>query len=276
MLAALAAAPAEIGAAYRDYRLRDAVAATVHLARQGNQYLQETEPWKTRTTDEQAMRNTVHVALQVCAGLAILLEPVVPGVAGRLREMLRLEGVRSSERAGTEGLGWDDAGRPLLDAGHRLGEPGILVRKIEDDEVEAQRALLASRAASATGDPEAEDAAEAEGAPYIPLGDEIAFDQFTPLDLRVGRIVAAEPHPNADKLLRFDVDLGFETRQILSGVREHFAPEALVGKRVVVVANLAPRAIRGLESQGMILFAENRDGALLPVEAEGEPGAVVR
>ena len=202
-----------------------------------------------------------------------LLDPVVPETARRLREMLALTGVRSSERAGGEGLGWDDAGRSLLPVGHRIGEPGILVRKVEDEEVEAQRALLARRSAGAAGVPEA---APEDAAPYAPLSAEITFDQFAPLDLRVGRIVAAEPHPNADKLLRFDVDLGFETRQILSGVREHLAPEAMVGRRVVVVANLGTRTIRGLESQGMILFAENRDGALLPVEAEGEPGAVVR
>jgi methionyl-tRNA synthetase len=281
MLDALAAAPAAIGAAYRAYRIREAVALTVDLARKGNQYLQETEPWKTRKTDERAMRNTVHVALQATAGLSILLDPVVPGIAGRLREMLRLEGVRSSERAGTDGLGWDDAGRPLLDAGHAIGEPGILVRKVEDDEVEAQRERLRQRAAAAG----ASDVAEADpdaavnapdGAPYAPLADEIVFDQFAPLDLRVGEIVAAEPHPNADKLLRFDVDLGFETRQVLSGVREHLAPEEMLGRRVVVVANLKPRTIRGLESRGMILFAEDRDGRLRPVETDGEPGAVVK
>ena len=277
MLADLAAAPPEIGALYGQYRLRDAVARTVALARAGNQYLQETEPWKTRKTDERAMRNTVHVALQVCAGLSVLLDPVVPHAARRLREMLSLDGVRSSEggarrAADGPGLGWDDAGRPLLPAGHALGTPGILVQKVEDDEVEAQRALLADRAASATADP----GAEASGEPFAPLGAPIAFDQFTPLDLRAGRIVAADLHPNADSLLRFDVDLGFETRQILSGVREHFAPEDLVGRTVVVVANLAPRTIRGLESQGMILFAEDRGGALRAVETDGEPGAVVR
>ncbi|MEM1117328.1 MAG: class I tRNA ligase family protein, partial [Bacteroidota bacterium] len=275
MLDALAAAPAQIADAYRGYRLREAVAQTIQVARLGNQYLQESEPWKTRKTDERAMRNTVHVALQVCAGLSILLEPVVPGIAGRLRAMLRLGAVRSSAEAGTDGLGWDDAGRSLLEAGHRLGEPDILVRKVEDEEVEAQRQRLAARSAEAAdAAPDADP--EAEGEPYAPLLGEITFDQFTPLDLRVGHIVAAEPHPKADKLLRFDVDLGFETRQILSGVREHLAPEDLLGTRVVVVANLAPRTIRGLESQGMILFAENRDGALVPVTTDGEAGAVVR
>ncbi|WP_420454484.1 methionine--tRNA ligase [Rubrivirga sp.] len=274
MLDALASAPAAIGQAYQAVRLREAVALTVDLARKGNQYLQETEPWKTRTTDERAMRNSVHVALQVTAGLSILLEPVVPGIAGRMREMLALGGVRSSETAGTDGLGWDDAGTALLDAGHAIGEPGILVEKIEDEAVEAQRQLLTDRAAAA--EPETPEPEGESHAPFAPLGGAISFDQFTPLDLRVGRIVAADLHPKADKLLRFDVDLGFETRQILSGVREWFAPEALLGKCVVVVANLAPRTIRGLESQGMILFAEDRDGTLRLVEADGEPGAVVR
>jgi methionyl-tRNA synthetase len=275
MLDALAAAPGQVAAAYEAYRLREAVALTVDLARKGNQYLQETEPWKTRNSDERAMRNSVHVALQVTAGLSILLEPVVPGVASRLREMLALGAVRSSTEAGTDGLGWGDVGPELLDAGHALGEPGILVRKVEDEEVEAQLQQLKDRAAAADAAKAADPDAEPE-APYAALGDEITFDQFTPLDFRVGEIVAADLHPNADKLLRFDVDLGFETRQILSGVREFFAPEDLLGKRVVVVANLAPRAIRGLESNGMILFAEDRDGTLRPVEAQGEPGAVVR
>ncbi len=244
------------------------MALTVDLARKGNQYLQETEPWKTRKTDERAMRNSVHVALQVTAGLSILLDPVVPGIAASLREMLALAGVRDSTAASTDGIGWDDAGTALLDAGHAIGEPGILVAKVEDEAVDAQRQLLADRSAAAdTPDLAAEADAPEDAAPFAPLGDAIAFDQFTPLDLRVGRVVAADLHPKADKLLRFDVDLGFETRQILSGVREWFAPDDLLGKRVVVVANLAPRTIRGLESQGMILFAEDRDGTLRLVEA---------
>ncbi|MEL6614787.1 MAG: methionine--tRNA ligase [Bacteroidota bacterium] len=281
MLGALPQATDRVGTAYEKVRLREAVQEAVGLARLGNQYLQETEPWKTRKTDEQAMRNTVYVALQVCASLSILLDPVVPDAMGRLREMLNLSGVRASgapeaplpPEASGDVLGWDAAGRPLLEPGHAIGDPAILFRKVEDVEIEAQRQRLADRSAAAAA--ASGDTSEADGEPYAPLAETITFDQFTPLDLRAGRITAAEPHPKADKLLRFDVDMGFETRQILSGVREHLAPEALVGQTVVVVANLAPRTIRGLESQGMILFAENRDGALVPVTTEGEPGAVV-
>ena len=285
MLDALAAAPGTVGEAYDAFRIRDAVALTIGLARTGNQYLQETEPWKTRTTHPQAMRNTVHVALQVCAGLAVLLDPVVPDLAARLRAMLALDGVRSSAPADgaadgaadgeAPAIGWDDAGRPLLEAGHAIGEPAILVEKVEDEAVEAQRQRLADRAAVATG-PEPVDAG-AEGAePYAPLADEIAFDDFARLDLRVGRVVKAELHPKADRLLRLDVDLGFETRQVLSGLREWFAPDDVEGRSVVVVANLAPRTIRGLESHGMVLMAEDRDGTLRFVESPGEPGAAVR
>ncbi len=288
MLDALPLATEKVGAAYEKVRLRDATQEAVGLARLGNQYLQESEPWKTRKTDEQAMRNTVHVALQVCASLSILLDPVVPEACARLREMLKLGAVRASGGSGEEGggkgegapeavLGWEDAARPMLEAGHALGESGILFRKIEDEEIEAQRQLLADRSASAGAGAGASPEASGEDAePYAPLAETITFDQFTPLDMRVGTIIAAEPHPKADKLLRFDVDMGFETRQILSGVREHIAPEAMLGLSVVVVANLAPRTIRGLESQGMILFAEDRSGALIPVTTEGEPGALVK
>ncbi|MEM6327461.1 MAG: class I tRNA ligase family protein, partial [Bacteroidota bacterium] len=277
MLDALATTTTRTGEAYERYRLREAVQEAVQLARLGNQYLQESEPWKTRKTDPRAMQTTVHVALQVCASLSILLEPVVPDAMAALRAMLKLDGVRpSTPGADTEvgTLGWSDASRSLLPAGHAIGEPGILFRKVEDDEVEAQRARLEQRAADSSRlGAEVEVSSDL---PFAEIGETITFDQFTPLDLRAGRIVAAEPHPKADKLLRFDVDLGFETRQILSGVREHLAPEDLLGQTVVVVANLAPRTIRGLESQGMILFAENRDGALVPVTTSGEPGAIVR
>jgi len=275
-LAALAEAPARVGALYESFRFREAVFETVALARHGNRYFNDAEPWKTRSTDPRAALNTIHVALQLCAGLAVLLEPVTPGAAAKLRATLGMPGIVPSTPAAPDGgLGWDAAGQPLLPEGHRVGEPEVLFRKIEDEEVEAQRALLAARAGEAApADPGADTSPPA--APYAPAGAEVTIEQFAPLDLRVGRIVAAEPHPKADRLLRFDVDMGYETRQILSGVREHLTPEEMVGLHVVVVANLALRTIRGLESRGMILYAENRDGRLVPVTTDGEPGAVVK
>jgi methionyl-tRNA synthetase len=190
--------------------------------------------------------------------------------------MLRLDGLRPSDRPGEGALGWRDAARPLLDAGHALGEPAILFRKVEDDEIEAQRALLISRSASAAAETPAAEAPAPDAPAYAPLLDEIAFDDFAKLDLRVGRVTAAEPHPKADRLLRLEVDLGFETRQVLSGIRAWFTPEDALGRSVVVVANLAPRSIRGLDSHGMILMAEDHDGALRFVGSDAEPGAPVR
>ncbi len=276
-LAALQPAVARIGEAYERVRLREAVAETVQLARIGNQYLAEAEPWKTRTTDERAMRNAVHVALQITASLAVLLEPVVPEAAARLRAMLNLTGVRASTPGGADGLGWADAGRPLLEAGHALGEASILFPRVEDEQVEAQRARLVHAAPDDLTEADPGAAVETpDGGPFAPLLPEIVFDDVAKLDLRAGRIVAADLIPKADKLLRLDVDMGFETRQILSGIRAFVTPEEAVGRSVVVVANLAPRVMRGLESRGMILMAEDRDGTLRFVGTDGEPGAAVR
>ncbi|MEM1044029.1 MAG: methionine--tRNA ligase [Bacteroidota bacterium] len=271
VLDALAAYPERIGAAYEGFRTREAVQATLDLARLGNKYFNDTEPWKTRDSDPRAMRNTLHVCLQLCASLSILMDPALPFSAARLRTMLGLSNVRPSAPGGTPGtIGWDAAGLALLTEGHALGEAEILFEKIEDAFVEAQRAKLEARAA------EAERAASGEP-PYEPAKDTVQFDDFARLDFRVGRVTVAEAHPNADKLLRVEVDLGAETRQVLAGVAEHMRPEDLLGKQVVVVANLAPRTMRGLESQGMLLMAEDRDGRLTPVLASGgEPGAVVR
>lgn len=284
-LAVLTTSTARIGDAYASFRLREAVAETMALARVGNVYLQEQAPWATRTTYPQRMRNTVHVALQIAASLSVLLEPVTPDAATRLRAMLRLDGVRPStphDRTASFAVDWEGAGRPLLAAGHGLGTPGILFRKVEDAEIEAQRERLAARAAAA-GDRAPSlggRTAEAESinaiTDYTPVSEIVSFDSFAALDLRAARIVAAEPHPKADKLLVLTVDLGFETRQILSGVRPHLAPDDVVGTTVVVVANFAPRVLRGLESQGMVLTAEDRDGRLSFVQTSGEPGAVVR
>ncbi len=272
VLDALAGYPDRIGAAYDGFRIREAVQETLDLARLGNKYFNDTEPWHTRESDPQAMRNTVHVCLQLCASLSLLMDPIVPFSAERLRRMLRLENVRpsvpgtlSDSVPGT--VGWEAAGLALLTEGHALGEPELLFEKIEDAFVEAQRAKLAARAAEATH----------EGLPYEPAKDEVQYDDFARLDFRVGLITVAEAHPNADKLLRLEVDLGYETRQVLAGVAEQMAPEDLLGKHVVVVANLAPRTMRGLESQGMLLMAEDREGRLTPVLApDSEPGAVVR
>ncbi len=268
VLRELATFPERIGTAYEQFRFREAVQETMNLARLGNKYFNDTEPWHTRKTNPQACANTIHVSLQICAALSILMEPVLPFAAARLREMLRLEGVRPSTPGGEGPLGWDDAARPLLPEGHEIGRPEILFTKIEDAVIAQQIARLEARAQQA--------AAKTDGPPYVPLKPEIVYDDFDRLDLRVGRVEKAERVPKSRKLLRLEVDLGFEKRQILAGVAEQMAPEDLEGRRVVVVANLKPRKMMGLESQGMLLMAEDREGRLVPVTAESEPGAVVR
>ncbi len=265
VLAELAAYPERIGTAYEQFRFREAVQETMNLARLGNKYFNDTEPWHTRKTDPQACANTIYVSLQLCAALSILMEPVLPFAAARLRHMLHLEGVRSSTPERKAGiLGWDDAARALLPEGHAIGNPEILFSKIEDETIDRQIARLEQRSA------------QTNAAPYAPLKPEISYEDFDRLDLRVGVVQKAERVPKSEKLLRLEVDLGFEKRQILAGVAEHWTPEALEGRRVVIVANLQPRRLMGLESQGMLLMAEDREGRLVPVTAETEPGAVVR
>jgi methionyl-tRNA synthetase len=275
-LEALARTPETVGEAYEEYRMREAVFETIALARTGNKYFNDTAPWHTREEDPQACANTIHVSLQICASLALLMEPVIPDAARRLKEMLRLEDVRSS--APDDGpvdadprRGWDDAAEPLLDPGHTLGEPEILFEKLDDDRIEAQVEKLRDRAASHDSDSSTDADMD-----YEDLKDNIDFDTFTDLDLRVGTVTTAEPVPDADKLLRLEVDLGFEDRQILAGVAEQMPPEEVEGLTVVVVANMAPKEMFGLQSEGMVLMAEEADGTFVPVTTDAADGSVVR
>ena len=285
VLEKMAGFPETIGDSYDEFRLREAVFETMNLARLGNKYFNDTEPWHTRTSDPQAAANTVHLCLQICASLSILIEPVLPDAARRLRAMLRLDGVRTSTPGAdpADASGWAEAGEPLLDAGHELAEPDILFDKIEDDVIEAQINKLGSTDDESSGlestdemEP-TDDMNDTEPAePYADLKDTIGFEDFMDMDLRVGTVTEAEPVPDADKLLRLEVDLGFEERQILAGVAQVMEPDELVGTSVVVVANLAPKEMFGLESQGMVLMAEDRDGTLSLLTTEGEDGAVIR
>ncbi|MEM1093330.1 MAG: methionine--tRNA ligase [Bacteroidota bacterium] len=269
VLDAIAAFPATIAKAYESFRTREAVFETMALARLGNKYFNDTAPWHTRKTDLRACGNTIHVSLQICAALAILAEPVLPFSMAKLRAMLNLTGTRSSEPKGAkDGIGWAEAGQAIMQAGHALGTPEILFRKIDDAVIQAQIDKLGSY--------EAEEPAAPEAAPYVEPKPEIVFDDFAKLDLRLGTVTVAERIPKADKLLRLEVDLGYETRQILAGIAEQMTPDEMLGRKVVVVANLKPRKMRGFESQGMVLMSEDRDGTLIPVGSDGENGGVVR
>jgi len=271
-LDAIAETPDTVGEAYEAYRMREAVSETMDLARAGNKYFNDTEPWHTHDTHPQACANTIHVSLQVCAALSILIEPVLPDAAQRLQDMLRLSNVRSSTPADDPvgAIGWDEAAEPLLDAGHTLGEPDILFEKLDDDVIEAQIEKLRERAAEQDSDSTDTDM------DYDELKDNISFDDFMEMDLRVGTVTTAEPVPDADKLLRLEVDLGFEERQILAGVAEQMEPSEIEGTQVVVVANMAPKEMFGLQSEGMVLMAEEPDGTFAPVTTDAENGSVVR
>ncbi len=265
----LAAFPGRIGSAYESFRNRDAVFDTMALARLGNKYFNDTEPWHTRKTDLQKCGNTIHVCLQLCASLSVLMDPVLPFSATTLRKMLNLWGVKSSrpDEQSEGSIGWEHAGSSLLDASHMLGRPEILFKKVEDEAIQMQIEKLQS----AGGDKSQESSTS-----FVPIGSEIVYDDFAKLDLRMGTVVSAEKIPRSKKLLQLEVNLGFESRQILAGAAEHFEPAELVGRKVVIVANLAPRKMMGLESQGMVLMAEDRDGKLTLLSADGEDGAVVR
>ena len=272
VLDAIAETPNTVGQAYEAYRMREAVAETLELARTGNKYFNDTEPWHTRESDPTACANTVHVSLQVCAALSILMEPVLPDAAHRLQNMLRLSNVRSStpDDDPNDAIGWDDAAAPILEEGHTLNEPEILFEKIDDDDIEAQIEKLRERAAEQDSDSTDTDM------DYDDLKENIEFDDFMDLDLRVGTVTTAEPVPDADTLLRLEIDLGFEDRQILAGVAEQMAPGEVEGLQVVVVANMAPKEMFGLQSEGMVLMAEEPDGTFAPVTADAENGSVVR
>ncbi|SDX74505.1 methionine--tRNA ligase [Hymenobacter psychrophilus] len=235
--------PARIGELIDNYRFRDALNELMNLSRLGNKYLADQEPWKLIKTDEARTGTVLHVALQLTAALVTLLEPFLPEAAARLGRMLN-----------TEKGPWPEAGRPTaLPAGHQLAEAALLFTKIEDATVETQvQKLLDTKKAN-----------EVAAAVSAPAKEDISFEQFQTMDLRIGTIVAAEKVAKTKKLLKLSVDLGFdEPRTIVSGIAEHFLPEALVGQQVQVLLNLAPREIKGIQSQGMLLMAENADGVL--------------
>ncbi|WP_207495416.1 methionine--tRNA ligase [Aridibaculum aurantiacum] len=254
------------------YKFRDAQFEVIELARKGNQYLQRKEPWQlvkklAETPDEQKkIDNCMHICLQLCANLAIIASPFLPATARKLCYMMKVV---------DKMLDWENAGKAkLLSVGYSLREPQLLFRKIEDEEINKQLEKLKEKsskmqegqvtntAPNTNETPAGDAAAPVAEQPANPVKPEIVFDDFAKIDLKVGTIVSAEKVQKADKLLKLQVNLGFETRTIVSGIALHFSPEEIVGKQVTVVVNLAPRKMRGIESQGMILMAEDKAGKL--------------
>lgn len=255
-----------------EFKFREAQFEVIDLARKGNQYMQKKEPWilakqlDTAPELQQKIDNCMYHCLQLSANLAILINPFLPNTAKKMLHMMKVV-----ERM----LDWEHAGKmKLLSVGYSLREPQLLFRKIEDDEVAVQIEKLKKGAMEKqTQDSSPATATEK----YAPLKDTITIDDFSRIDLRIGTIIQAAKVEKADKLLQLTVDMGFETRTILSGIALHFAPENIIGKQVVVVSNLAPRKMRGIESNGMILMAEDAQGKLHFVRPEDviPPGATV-
>jgi len=262
------------------YKFRDALFEVINLARTGNQYMQKKEPWivakqvgedgQPVTEAQQSINNTMHICLQLCANLAILINPFLPFTAKKMCYLMKVV---------DKMLDWENAGKmKLLSVGYSLRPPELLFRKIEDSEIAYQleklKAAIVNREVSIVNK---EETMEETNPTFAEVKSEIVFDDFAKIDLRVGKIVSAEKVEKADKLLKLSVDLGFETRIIVSGIALHFKPEDIVGKQVTVVVNLAPRKMRGIESNGMILMAEDSNGKLhfINPEADINPGAGV-
>jgi len=235
--------PEKISHSIELYRFREALSELMNLARLGNRYLTENEPWKIFKTDPDRVKTILAVSLEIVARLAVLSEPFLPFTAEKLRKMLRMGS-----------FGWDETTRPaLLEAGHQLGDAVLLFEKVEDSMIEQQvQKLLDTRKAN-----EAQ-----EVKPVKPQKEAIQFDDFTKMDLRVGTILEAEVVPKTKKLLKLLIDTGIDQRTVVSGIAEYYQPENIIGQQVVMLVNLEPRKIRGIESQGMIMMAEDADGKL--------------
>ena len=247
--------PAVIENSIERYRFREAQQELMNVARLGNKYLADQEPWKTIKTDEQRTKTVMFVALQIASALAILSEPFLPHTSKKLKEMLHI-----NSRETQNGLQWSDvaAKKTLIATGHTINTNELLFSKIEESQIQAQMdKLTASKLAN-----------EIANKVTTPQKDTCTFEDFTKLDMRVGTIIAAEKMPKAKKLLVLKVDTGLDVRTIVSGIAESFTPQEIIGKRVTVLVNLAPRALRGVESQGMILMTQMPDGTLVFVNPD--------
>lgn len=256
-LADLKLFPTRIGESIETYRFREATAGLMDLARLGNKYLAETEPWKLAKTDLPRVGTILNIALQIAANLSVIAEPFLPFSASKLKAMLNLGSTQ-----------WHQAGSgDLLASGHSLGESALLFEKIEDEVIEVQIKKLF----------DTKKKMELASQPATPAKPEVSFDDFSKMDIRIGKVIKAERVEKSKKLLKLQVDTGIDTRTVMSGIAEHFAPEDIIGKQVTILVNLAPRKIMGVESQGMILMASDKDGSLklLSPGTETSPGSVI-
>lgn len=235
--------PDRIAASIEQYRFREALSELMNLARAGNKYLADNEPWTLIKTDEKRVQAIMNISLQIAANLTVVMEPFLPFTSKRLSRMLNLN----------PSLKWNDAKRTdLLLVGHRINTASLLFDKIEDEAIIAQVQKLA----------DSKKANEATANTIEPSKAETSFDDFSKMDIRVGTILEAERVPKTDKLLKLLIDTGFDTRTVVSGIAGYYKPEEIIGQKVSILVNLAPRKIKGIESKGMILMAENSAGEL--------------
>jgi methionyl-tRNA synthetase len=255
--------PAVIASSVERYRFREALSELMNLARLGNKYLADEEPWKMIKENPARVQTQMYVALQIAAALSVLSEPFLPFTAAKLKNILRLDADSSEPKAALNGmLNWNavSLSNNLIPAGHVIGEAELLFAKIEDEAIQKQiDKLEATKTANAAENKKAE-----------PQKDLIQFEDFAKMDIRTGTILEAEKMPKANKLLVLKVDTGIDVRTIVSGIAESFSPEEVVGKRVTVLVNLAPRNLRGVESQGMILMTQNAEGKLVFVNPDAD------
>jgi methionyl-tRNA synthetase len=231
----------EIETALEGFKFRDALSALMNLARNGNKYLAAEEPWKMIKTDAERVKTVMHCALQVVGALAILSEPFLPFTAKKLRDILPLGAAK-----------WDFE-LDLIPAGKTIGKAELLFEKIEDSSIQTQlEKLAATKKANQTPQNH-----------LAPMKDTISYDDFMKMDLRTATVLSAEKVEKSDKLLKLLVDTGLDQRTVVSGIAKHYSPEEMVGKQVMLLANLAPRKIMGIESHGMILMAEDAESATL-------------
>lgn len=237
-----------------NYRFRDALRDAMSMARIGNKYISDTEPWKVAKTDIDRTATILNICLQICASLSVVFEPFTPFAAARLRTMLDVP------------LDWSLVGRSdILKAGHTINTPELLFEKIEDDQIQAQLDRLKRIREQREADAKAQEASE-----VAPQKKTITFEDFDAMDIRTATVLEAQKVPKTDKLLKLTIDTGIDTRVIVSGIAEYYSPEEMIGKQICILANLAPRTIRGIESKGMILMARQSDGKMrfiTPAEA---------
>ena len=239
------------------FHFRDALKEAMNLARLGNKYLADTEPWKVIKTDEGRVKTILNICLQISANVSTLMEPFMPFSSQKLREFMNIDVID-----------WGKMGDGVIPAGHELGEAGLLFEKIEDATIQAQiDKLLATKKAN-----------EMASVKAAPAKENIQYEDFMKMDIRVGTIIAAEKVAKTKKLMKLTVDTGIDERTIVSGIAEHYTPEEVIGRQVSVLVNLEPKPLKGIVSQGMILMAENADGTLSFVSPDKEvkPGSEVR